>query len=238
MPYGNGQLILTDRFRTGKAYTLWQASKLAGISTQSAKRWVLGYDESDRRGSPVFGSKVDERLPTPLMLSFLELVELNIVARLRKHAPSLKLDSIREAHRFAREEWGLPYPFASVNLLPLGGHLLSDFAKAHKIASAEWVALDLNGSPTLPGLVQQEVEQNLEYPDMFAGRWWPRGKSTRIVIDPHVAAGRPTIEGYGITVETVRRRWDNGETIRSLARDYNVSVDVLDQVLKVADIAA
>jgi hypothetical protein len=166
----DGDSILADRFRTGKAYTLRQAAKLASVSTQTARRWVLGYEESDRQGSPVFGPKSDEPTGAPLMLSFLELVELDVVAKFRKNAPSLKLANIREAHRFARAEWQLAYPFASAKLLAVGGHVLSDFARERGAERSEWLALDMQGSPSLPGLVRDELGNNLEYPDTFAGR--------------------------------------------------------------------
>lgn len=172
------------------------------------------------------------------MLSFLELVELVIVGRFRKRKPPLRLERIRAAHEFARETWQMPYPFASMHLLHMGGHLLRVFDDRHPGRPSEAMALDLHGQPTLPGLVTAELTENLVFPDEFAGRWYPRGRKTPIVVDPHIAAGRPTIENTGITVATVQARWARGESIRALARDYGVTVDTLDQVLRVADIAA
>jgi uncharacterized protein (DUF433 family) len=229
-----------DRFRASKAYPIWQAAKLAGVTTQTAAKWLQGYEGAHGPIDPVFGESRGRRsLESPvLMLSFLDLVELVIVGRFRKRQPPLRLERIRDAHRFARETWGIPYPFASLKLLQMGGHLLHVFDEEHPGRPSEAMALDMNGQPTLPGLVKAELTDNLDFPDEFAGRWYPRGRQTPIVVDPHIAAGRPTVNGTGITVATVQARWASGESIRSLARDYGVSVDTLDQILKVADIAA
>jgi len=232
--------ISLDRFRTGKSYTIWQAAKFAGVTTPTAKKWLQGYEGATGPIDPVFGDRRGWSTPEEpvLMLSFLDLIELVIVGRFRKRKPPLKLERIRAAHKFARETWDLPYPFASLHLLQLGGHLLRVFDEQNPGRPSEAMALDMDGQPTLPGLVSAELSQNLVFVDEFAGRWYPRGRQTPIVLDPHVAAGRPRIEGTGITVATIRARWDGGESIRSLAKDYGVTVDTLDQVLRVADIAA
>ncbi len=229
-----------DAFRIGKAYTVWQAARLAGVTTQTAKHWLLGYEGTYGRVDPVFGDRAAPPSPTEpvLMLSFLELVELVIVGRFRKRAKPIRLERIRAAHKFAREEWKMPYPFASISLREFGGHLLLEFDREYPGYPYEAMALDMQGQPTLPGLVKTEVEQNLIYPDMFAGRWYPRGRSIPIVVDPLVAAGRPAIENTGITVATIRARWNGGESMRSLAEDYGVKLDTIDQVLHVADLAA
>lgn len=234
-------IITLDRFRTGKAYTLWQAAGLAGVDTRTARRWLLGSsgDAGLAKMEPLFGDKANQFVDEPVLtLSFLELVELVIVARFRKRSKRLKLERLRDAHRFAREQWGLPYPFASLNLLQLGGHLLHVYDEQHPAGPSESLALDMSGQPTLPGLVKDELEKNLEFPDTWAGVWHPRGAGVPVIVDPHIAAGRPVIEGTGVTVETVSRRWHEGETITLLARDYDLSIEVLDQVLHVADLAA
>jgi uncharacterized protein (DUF433 family) len=219
---------LQDDFRTGKAYTIPQASRLAGISPGTARRWLV-----------VVGGRNDDEARDPaLMLSFLELIELVVVARFRAPPKPVKLERIAQAHAFARQEFDLPYPFASLKLLKLGGHVLHKFDEATGARQSEWMALDMGGHYTLPGLVQTELEQNVEYPDRFAGVWYPHGRDVPVIVDPHIAAGRPTIKGRGITVETLRRRWFAGETFKALARDYGLPPEMVEKAVQAAATAA
>ena len=217
--------LARDDFRTDKAYTIPQAARLAEISTSTANRWlsIVGWDSLDD--------------PYP-MLSFLELIELVVVAKFRRPPTPMPFARIAQAHAFAKQEFGLPYPFATEKLLRLGGHVLHCLHLKSDDKSHDWTAIDMNGHHTLPGLVQAELEQNVTYTDEFAGIWYPRGRQVPIVVDPRIAAGRPTVEGHGITVETLRRRWHAGETFRELALDYGLTKDVVERVVQVAQIAA
>jgi len=230
----------SDKYRTGKSYTVWQAARLAGVTTRTAKDWLLGYEGPHGPVPPVFGDRVAS--PTAaasvLMLSFLELIELVIAARFRRKPRPISLDRVRAAHAFAREEWGIAYPFASLKLREFGGHLLREFDERYPGAPYEAMALDMGGQPTLPGLVDREVRSNLKFFDDFAGLWYPRGPSVPIVVNPRVAAGRPVIEHTGVTVATIRARWKGGETMRSLAEDYELNVETIEEVLHKSDLAA
>lgn len=214
-------------FRVGKAYTIWQAAGLARISSATVRRWLA-----------VVGHEDDETRDTIPMLSFLELIELVVVARFRAPPTPLKLEFIGQAHAFARREFGLPYPFASLNLRKFGGHVLHKFDVETQTKPSRWIALDMGGQYALPGLVQTELERNVIYPDDFAGVWYPRGRDVPIIIDPYLAGGRPTIEGSGVTVETVRRRFYAGETLADLARDYGLRRATVEKAVQAAAAAA
>lgn len=53
-----------------------------------------------------------------------------------------------------------------------------------------------------------------------------------LVRDPGICGGALTIRGRGITIATVHARWLNGETIASLATDYDLEPAVVEQVLR------
>src|SRR3954462_14898828 len=103
------EVVPSDQYRVGKSYTIWQAARLADVSTRTAKDWVLGYEGPYGRVPPGFGDRgAPSNTADPvLMLSFLELIELVIAARFRKRPRPINLDRIRAAHKFAREEWGV-----------------------------------------------------------------------------------------------------------------------------------
>jgi uncharacterized protein (DUF433 family) len=139
------------------------------------------------------------------MLSFMQLVEVVVVARFRQIAHPVKLETVREARRKVQELWGIEYPFASVKMATL----------------------------PLPELVQYEFDHRIAFDgDQWAVRWYPLGQEKPFVVDPHIAGGRPTIVNRGVTVETLTLRWKNGESIRMIARDYELDEDHLEEVFR------
>jgi uncharacterized protein (DUF433 family) len=129
----------------------------------------------------------------------------------------------------------LAYPFASLQLKELGGHILHEFDLREPGRAA--LALDMGGQWVLPGLVREELT-HFEYTDDLASRWFPVGPDTPIVVDPRIAGGRPTIFGSGVTVDTVHGRFAAGESIDFIAQDFGVERKAIEKALQFAAAAA
>lgn len=225
---------MTDTFRTGKAYSVTQAARLARTSPQNVTRWLRGYAGSGHQMAPVFGGRPTDASRT---VSFLELAEIIVVATFRRPGPHGKrpvsLDTLRRAHDYARRAFDLAYPFASLNLKVKGGHVLHDFDLAHP--GEEQIALDLGGQWMLPFPVRKELEHfEFDPDDHLAQRWYPLGREGRIVIDPHVAAGRPVIVGTGVTVDVINKRFLSDESIAAIAEDFEIGPADVEQALRYA----
>lgn len=219
-----------DLFRTGKAYTITEAARLAGTSYQNVRRWLLGYEAPGHRMEPVFGKKSTG--PERPMFSFLELVEVAIAAEFRRPNGSgapVPLERIRRAHAYARREMGVPYPFASLPLRRDGGHILHDFVM-HEPGPGTLV-LSLNGQWMLPIPVQAELE-NLTFGDEWATEWRPFGRQVPIVVNPRIAGGSPVVAGTGVTIRTIRDRFEAGDDIEYLATDYDISERDVQQAIR------
>ena len=52
---------------------------------------------------------------------------------------------------------------------------------------------------------------------------WSGDKKT-IVIDPRISFGRPTVAGSGISTAALVDRFDAGEDLRTLAKDYRLDI--------------
>jgi len=221
-----------DRFRTGKAYTIRQAAALAKVSQGTVRNWLYGSTSVDGyQMEPVFGGK--EKTGEVARVSFLELSELIIVARYRKL--KLKLERIRSAHKFARSEFGVLYPFAYFDLTTIGGHVLRKFEQEHPDTGPHFVVLSAPDQYVLPGLVQGETER-FEYSpdDKFAVRWFPYGKEVPIVVDPHFAGGRTTVAGRGVTIDIIKARFFKAhESIAAIARDFRLKHKDVEEVIRV-----
>ena len=221
--------VIRDRFRTGKAYTIRQAANLASVSQGTVRNWLWG--SSTPQGyqmEPVFGSRAKPE--EVAQVSFLELSELIVAARFRKH--HIKLARVRAAHNFARNEWSLQYPFAHLNLTSVGGHVLRRFEEENPGVGPSFVVLSSPEQYILPGLVQDELTRFDYSDDDFAERWHPYGREIPVVVDPRFAGGRPTIKGRGISVEILHKRWKAGESFKSIAYDFRLAQKDVEAVLQ------
>jgi uncharacterized protein (DUF433 family) len=226
-PRGGG-----DRFRFGKAYTIRQAARLADVAPASVRRWLNVYDLPERSAAPMNGYH-SGAIDVP-SVSFLELIEIVVVARFRRGRRSVKLDRLHRAHTFARERFGLPYPFASLSLRESGGSVLHEFDRADPHGPA--LALDLGGRWAMPGFVTRVLDSlDFSEADRMAERWFPAGRETPIVLDPRRGAGRLTVLGTGVTIETIYRRFMAGESIELLADDYDLGAAAIQEAIRYAD---
>ena len=82
-------------------------------------------------------------------------------------------------------------------------------------------------------LVEQELSQFDYNPDdHFASRWYRYGREVPVVVDPHVAGGRPTIEGSNVSVDVIRKRWKAGERVAYIAHDFQLRRADVEAVLQ------
>jgi uncharacterized protein (DUF433 family) len=138
---------------------------------------------------------------------------------------------LRRAHTFARESFGLEYPFASLRLKTDGTHVLRQFEESEPGPS---LVLDLYGQLTLPEPVVKAIE-TFDFEQELAARWFPMGKDIPIVIDPRYGAGRPTIPNRRLTIETIHKRWLAGQSFQFIAEDFDLEPAAVEDALRYAE---
>lgn len=220
----------SNGWRTGPMYTFSEAARLARVSPGTVRNWLLGYSIRERTVAPLLLREGDP----PEMVSFLNLVEIVVAATFRK-AERISFQSVRLAYDNAREQYGLEYPFAHLQLKAIGGHIVHHIRQ--RVAPiTSFQAMDEPYQWTLPGLVQQVVEDQLDYDERdLAERWHPAGKRVPIVVDPRFSAGAPTIVGRGVTVETIYKRWkDANLSMDFIADDFQIDREQVEQACKFA----
>lgn len=224
-----------DPFRTGKAYTAQEAARYAGTSTPTVRRWIQGYDYRDRHMEPVFADKASADGETPL-LSFLDLAEIVVAVRFTQRGG--KLEKVRAARqRIVHDYPELTYPFASLRLKQIGGEILHYI---DELEGGRALALSLGGLEgtqyVLPPFVAEALDLfDFDPLDTMATRWYPRGKETPLVIDPHIGGGRLTVKGYGVTVGTIQDRFFKGEQeIEYIAQDFELERQTVEEIVRMA----
>ena len=107
-----------DSWRISPIYTFSEAARLAKTTPGTIKRWIFGTETS----IPVFEpTHLDER--DQAVVSFVQLVEAVVASNFRRKG-NVSLEVVRQAHHNARNHLGVEYPFASLKLEPLAGHII------------------------------------------------------------------------------------------------------------------
>ena len=95
-------------------------------------------------------------------------------------------------------------------------------------------ALDAPEQWTLPGLLRETIYQ-LEYDQELVARWFPIGKKVPIVIDPRYSTGQPVIQGRGVTVQAIRKRFNAGLNINLIAEDFKMNPVLIETALRYSE---
>jgi len=222
----NSNSIEQNGWRTDFLYTIAEAAHLAHVSPITIRRWFYGYQTDSHDILPMLGEQ--EKKP---QVSFLQLIEIIVAGKFRKN--KVTPARIRSAHDFAQKEWGIQYPFASLKLEPLGGHILHRFEEEKPGVSLTTLDTKLQ-QWTMPGLVIETIH-NFDYEFELVARWYPLGKAIPIVVDPKISAGMPTIINRRVTVETIYRRFKARYSIPFIASDLKLKREEVEEALRYAD---
>ncbi|MFC1976894.1 DUF433 domain-containing protein [Chloroflexota bacterium] len=219
----------SNLWRTRPVYTISTTAKLAGVHSNTVRRWLYGEDSTSTKVRPVFSGKAKTKEDL-VEVSFLQLAEVVVVSRFRER--KIKLNTLRQAHEYACKMLNLEYPFAWLHLKTDGVHVFSEFEENHPDASL--LTLDKKGQLTLPGNVIKALEL-FDYEEEFAARWYPIGRNVPIVIDPRYSAGRPTIPQRRLPIASIYNRWKSGENISFISSDYSLPRTLVEITLQYAE---
>ena len=216
----------SEEWRIKPIYNMAQAALLAKITTSTVRRWLYGYLQPGHQMRPVFDAKSEN----DQFLSFLEVAEIVVASGFRRKG--VTLERIRRARTYASETLKVDYPFATLDMKRHGPHIVTEFQ--HREPGASLLILDAQGQLTFPGFVAESLE-SFDWLDRWASRWFPIGHAVPIVVDPQVAAGRPTIKDTGITIEMVMRRFTKGkQSMTFIAEDYELQEDEVENIIRYA----
>ncbi len=190
------------------AYRVVEAARYARTSSQTVGNWEKL--RGNRRGAISNRDK-------GLALSYYQLIELGVVAAMRKSGVSLK--NIRAAREYLCEELGSDYPFAHYRFKTDGKELFMDYdqiveGEKHKLLNLN-EAGQLAWNQILSGLLQE-----FEY-DQTAGtvlRWRVAGVDSPVRLDPRIAFGAPHVGGIATWV--LAERWNAGESVADISEDF------------------
>lgn len=203
-------------------YTLRDVAIFLGIPEATLRTWVRGRSYPIQNGTawsePLLNTTGDS------LLSFNNLVEANVLAALRK-VHQVPMNRVREAIDYARR-LGHPRPLLLDLKAGLGEVFLDHYG--------ELVALSRKGQMALKAIVESylnRVERDKQgRPLRFHPAIGVQSASERVVLDPLIGYGAPTVKG--IKTHVIAMRFEVGETEQELAEDYGLELaDVREAIL-------
>jgi uncharacterized protein (DUF433 family) len=177
----NGNVVTSDGLGIG-LYSMVEAARLLRTPRRTLSRWVEGYVREVRFGLKSYAPVVP-RGDEPY-LSFGDLVELLYVRGFRD--AGVQLDELRETAAKFRDEWSVPYPFATKRFATDGKHLL--------------IKLGGDWQHALTGQRQaffDELGRQLVHMGDLAAEWRPLGADRAVVLHPDRAFGKPIEDTSG-----------------------------------------
>lgn len=200
-------------------YPMAEAARYSGISPATVRNWHA--DAANK------SSTLPARAPRS-ELSYLQLIEIAVVASFRK--AGLSLAAIRQARAFAAEKFGTDHPFAEYRFKTDGKTLLADLAQVDgEAGQGKLVNVNKKGQLEWSAVLEMRL-QEFEYEDDLAVRWHVGGAKSPVFIDPRISFGAPTVRGKPTWL--FRDRWVSGEPMDATARDFGIKVSDVEAALK------
>ena len=199
-------------------YRIKDAAKFADISSQTISNW-------QRLG----GSGFLPRKPDGASLSYMQLIELAVVASFRKGG--VKLQKIKAAREWLQKQIESEYPFANHLFKTDGKELLMEYRQIDPDAEAGHLVVasgngQLGWATILNRLKQFEYDKDTK----IVSQWHVDGMSSPIIIDPRISFGAPTVRG--IPTWAIRDRWNVGNNTSEIAEDYELTRSLVMAALK------
>jgi len=225
--------------RNMPAYTPGDAARYLHIPTSTVRCWCFGQHYADSQGKekflPPVITPVDKQKK---LLSFTNLVELHVLSLTRREF-KVPMPVVRRTIAFLIKELGVKRPLAEQQLFTDRMDLFVEQLGDYMSASG---SRQLQPRDIVHGYLERIERDKLGAPLKL----FPLVRSLKedpqqapvIEVDPNIAFGRPVLAHTGIPIAALVQRWQAGESIASLAVDYEQPADVIEEVVRNAGLRA
>jgi uncharacterized protein (DUF433 family) len=158
-----------------------------------------------------------------------------MVATLRKMGVSLQ--RLRIAHDYLATRFHAEYPFAQLQLLTDGAHVLKELEQTEGTWVNRLLVPSAHGQVVWADPVQDRIRE-FDYDSAWglAVRWYPRGVDGSIVVDPKIAFGAPITRRGSIPTAVIKGRYQAGENISEIEDDFGIPPEVVRAALEFEEV--
>lgn len=216
---------MTSKFRLiGRGlYSLREAERLTGVPRSRIRRWTVGYTYNYRGESiyspPVVAADLECVAGSPAV-DFADLLEVRFLDAFRSYGVSMP--AIRIAAVRAKELLGRHHPFSTRIFKTDGRTILAEIAAG----VGDHLLLDLVKSQyAFERVIAPYLHEGIEFNDLAEPqRWWPLGKTRRVLLDPARAFGAP-ICVEGVPTEILAGAMTAERDAQLVSRLYDVALE-------------
>ncbi len=209
-------------------YSVRQAAQLTGLSAATITEW--------RKVCPPIA--LAQKVEGGVSLSFLDLVELHLLAAIRHHRRAT-VASVQPALAYLRQQ---------LHRNPLSASqppTVEEFAAALVRRLPDKTDPAGGGHEVVsPEVLQAYWERVERAADGFPLRLFPlyqrpghspeavRHSPALISVDPTIAFGRPVLAGANVPVDVVVSRYQAGDSVHELAHDFRVPAQAIEEAIR------
>ena len=212
------------------AYSIAEAAGYLRIPVSTLRAWLLGQRYTVGDQAKFFKPVIEIADRKGRQLSFIKLVEAFVLAGIRREH-EIPLPKVRKAVDYLRRTFSTRRPLADEQFETDGVDLFVEKMGAIIGATQE-------GQIQLREVIRDRLERVRRDPKgvpekivLFraAGN---RSESADVVIDPRLSFGRPVLDGLGVRTAVLAERFDAGDDIDLLAREYAVPPEAIQNAIR------
>jgi len=202
-------------------YPIVDAARYVRIPVGTLRSWIYGRSYLSREGKQYAPALIELPKEKVRELSFTNLVEAHVL-RIIRLDHRISLAKVRTAIDYISEQFNLPHPLARVEFQTDGKDLFVDklggliaVSKDGQLAMREMLGNHLK---------RIELDEAGRAAQLFPFTGVDEEEAPKIVVvNPKISFGRLVLVGTGIPTAILAERYKAGESINSLAEDYEIN---------------
>ena len=212
------------------AYRASEVADILALPAGTVKAWAFGQNYRYRDGRPKRFIKLIEAADTRRrLLSFANLCELYVLSALRR-SHRIPMPVVRDSLDFVSRELGSRRPLIARQFLTNGFSLF--YQEAGRLLNASKQGQHAMDGDFVRALKRIERDQRgtpirlfpLIAPAAPLSESENEAADGAVVIDPHLAFGRPALAKAGVTTQVIADRFVAGDDPAEMAGDYRVAI--------------
>ncbi len=205
-------------------YTSTDIAKLLGIPRRKVAYYLKNYWD-DRLGKDLFNDTYSWKTQNNAVkaVNFYVLIELYVCFQLQELG--VKPQRLLESRKIIAQETNTSYPFATSKVLSDGRKIWYRFKD---------VIINADGTrQTNFEKIINDYVKKIDFDDYEqATKFYPNGRDSSVVINPHHQFGQPIIEGTNINAEMLFSMYKSGEPIEFITNLYDLDAKAVEDAIQ------
>ncbi|MBN8473702.1 DUF433 domain-containing protein [Sulfuritalea sp.] len=215
------------------AYTASEAARILGLPVATLKAWSFGQVNRTPAGElRKFHAVIRPADAKRRLLSFANLCELHVLSAIRRQH-KVSLPKVRASVEYVREKLGSDRPLLDRDFKTNGVDLFVRHAsKLLNVTKQGQEALRGDFELALARIERDGRGAPIRLFPFSRSSQTERNQPRTVVIDPHLAFGRPVISQIAVPTAIIIDRFRAGDSMAEMAGDYGVREEDIEEALR------